>query len=119
MTVKPGCMREMHWHPNGSEWQYWIKGKGRMTVFPGEEKARTMDFSANDVGFVSTMAGHYVQNTGDEDLVFLELFVAPEFQDISLNKWLRALPQQAAMAHTNLKKEDLQRISADGNPVIR
>ena len=28
-------------------------GKGRM------EKARTMDFSANDVGFVSTMAGHY------------------------------------------------------------
>ena len=78
-----------------------------------------MDFSANDVGFVSTMAGHYVQNTGDEDLVFLEMFVAPEFQEISLNKWLRALPQQAAMAHTNLKKEDLERISADGNPVIR
>ena len=119
VTVKPGCMRAMHWHPNGSEWQYWIKGKGRMTVFPGEEKARTMDFSANDVGFVATMAGHYVQNTGDEDLVFLEMFVAPEFQEISLNKWLRALPQQAAMAHTNLKKEDLERIPADGNPVIR
>jgi oxalate decarboxylase len=33
------------------------------------------------------MAGHYVQNTGDEDKVFLELFVASEFQDISLNKW--------------------------------
>jgi oxalate decarboxylase len=119
VTVKPGCIREMHWHPNGSEWQYWIKGKGRMTVFPGEEKARTMDFSANDVGYVSTMAGHYVQNTGDEDLVFLELFVAPEFQDISLNKWLRALPQQAATAHTNLEKEALERIPAHGNPVLR
>ena len=66
VTVKPGSMRAMHWHPNDSEWQYWIKGKGRMTVFPGEQKARTTDFSANDVGFVSTMAGHYVQNTGDE-----------------------------------------------------
>jgi oxalate decarboxylase len=119
VTVKPGCIREMHWHPNGSEWQYWIKGRGRMTVFPGEERARTMDFSANDVGIVSTMAGHYVQNTGDEDLVFLELFVAPEFQDISLNKWLRALPQQAAMAHTNLKQDDLERIPAHGNPVLR
>ncbi len=119
VTVKPGCIREMHWHPNGSEWQYWIKGKGRMTVFPGEEKARTMDFSANDVGFVSTMAGHYVQNTGDEDLVFLELFVAPEFQDISLNKWLRALPQQAAMAHTNLKQEDLEKIPVHGDPILR
>jgi oxalate decarboxylase len=78
-----------------------------------------MDFSANDVGFVSTMAGHYVQNTGDEDMVFLELFVASEFQDISLNKWLRALPQQAAIAHTNLKKEDLEKIPAHGNPVLR
>jgi oxalate decarboxylase len=119
VTVKPGCIREMHWHPNGSEWQYWIKGKGRMTVFPGEEKARTMDFSANDVGFVSTMAGHYIQNTGDEDLVFLELFVAPEFQDISLNKWLRALPEQAAMAHTNLKKQDLEKIPEAGGPLLR
>jgi len=119
VTVTPGCIREMHWHPNGSEWQYWIKGKGRMTVFPGEEKARTMDFSANDVGFVSTMAGHYVQNTGDEDLVFLELFVAPQFQDISLNKWLRALPQQAAIAHTNLKREELEKIPANGQPILR
>jgi oxalate decarboxylase len=90
-----------------------------MTVFPGQEAARTMDFSANDVGFVAIMAGHYVENTGDEDLVFLEMFVGPEFQEISLNKWLRALPQQAVKAHTNLKKEDLERIPADGNPVIR
>ena len=119
VTVKPGCLQEMHWHPNGSEWQYWIKGRGRMTVFPGEEKARTMDFRANDVGFVANMAGHYVQNTGDEDMVFLELFVAPEFQDISLNKWLRALPQQATIAHTNLTAADIGKIPASGDPVLR
>ncbi len=118
VTVKPGCIREMHWHPNGSEWQYWIKGKGRMTVFPGEEKARTFDFNANDVGFVSNMAGHYIQNTGDEDLVFLELFVASEFQEVSLNRWLRALPEQAAMAHTKLKKADLEKIPAAAGPLL-
>ena len=33
VTVKPGGMREMHWHPNADEWQYYIKGNGRMTVF--------------------------------------------------------------------------------------
>lgn len=119
VTVKPGCIRELHWHPNGSEWQYWIKGKGRMTVFPGEEAARTMDFNPNDVGFVPKMAGHYVQNTGDEDLVFLEMFVAPEFQDISLNKWLRALPEQIAIAHTGLSKEELEKIPTAGDPVLR
>lgn len=119
VTVKPGCIRELHWHPNGSEWQYWIKGKGRMTVFPGEEKARTIDFNANDVGFVSNMAGHYIENTGDEDLVFLEMFVASEFQEISLNKWLRALPEQALSAHTNLTFEGIAKIPAGDDPVRR
>jgi oxalate decarboxylase family bicupin protein len=33
VTVRPGGLREMHWHPNADEWQYWIKGKGQMTVF--------------------------------------------------------------------------------------
>ena len=26
-TIKPGGMREMDWHPNASEWQFWIQGK--------------------------------------------------------------------------------------------
>lgn len=118
VTVKPGCLRELHWHPNGSEWQYWIKGRGRMTVFPGQEAARTMDFNANDVGFVSNMAGHYIENTGDEDLVFLEMFVAPEFQQISLNRWLRALPQQALVAHTNLSDDDIVKIPNGDRPLL-
>ena len=33
VTLHPGGLREMHWHPNADEWQYWIKGNGRMTVF--------------------------------------------------------------------------------------
>jgi hypothetical protein len=49
VTIKPGGLREMHWHPTVSEWQYWIKGKGRMTVVTTEAKARrTMDFNANE-----------------------------------------------------------------------
>jgi oxalate decarboxylase len=118
VTVKPGCMRELHWHPNGSEWQYWIKGRGRMTVFPGQEAARTMDFRSNDVGFVQNMAGHYIENTGEEDLVFLELFVAPEFRDISLNRWLRALPEQVVMDHTHLTAEDIRKIPTGHHPLL-
>ena len=110
VTVKPGGMREMHWHPNASEWQFWIKGKGRMTVFNAKEDARTTDFNANDVGYVPKMAGHYIENTGTEDLVFLELFTANEFQEVSLNNWLRAVPSQVAQAHTNLSAEEVSKI---------
>ena len=32
VTIKPGGLREMHWHPNADEWVYVLKGAGRMTV---------------------------------------------------------------------------------------
>jgi oxalate decarboxylase len=95
-------MREMHWHPYSSEWQYYIKGKGRMTVAATHATARTMDFNANDVGYVPIMATHYMENTGSEDLVFLEILLGPHFVDISMNAWIAALPDNLAVAHTKL-----------------
>src|SRR5438270_6633407 len=58
VTVKPGGMRELHWHPNASEWQFYIAGNGRMTVFFPVDNARTMDFNASDVGYVPSNAPH-------------------------------------------------------------
>ena len=26
--IKPGALRELHWHPNADEWQYYLKGRG-------------------------------------------------------------------------------------------
>ena len=40
VTLRPGALRDLHWHPNADEWQYWIKGQGRMTVFNTGPKAR-------------------------------------------------------------------------------
>ena len=31
-VIKPGGMRELHWHPNAAEWQFYIRGAGRMAV---------------------------------------------------------------------------------------
>src|SRR3977135_4499390 len=30
VEVEPGGMRELHWHPNTDEWQYYIEGEARM-----------------------------------------------------------------------------------------
>jgi oxalate decarboxylase len=118
VTVKPGGMRELHWHPNASEWQFYIAGKARMTVFMPVGNARTMDYNANDVGFVPAVAGHYIENTGDTDLVFLEMFAAREFQDFSLNNWLRHLPTELVTAHLNLEGSAIKRIPAEKLEVV-
>ena len=90
VTVHPGGLRELHWHPNADEWQYFISGKGRMTVVDTGNKARTMDFQEGDVGYVQKTLLHYVENTGDTDLVFLEMFgKVDRFQDFRFrNGWL-------------------------------
>ena len=67
VEVEPGGMRELHWHPNADEWQYYISGQGRMTVFASSGKARTFDYQAGDVGYVPFAMGHYIENTGDRD----------------------------------------------------
>jgi oxalate decarboxylase len=111
--IKPGGLRELHWHPNASEWQFYLAGKARMTVFMPVGSARTMDFNANDVGFVPANAGHYFENTGDTDLVSLELFKASEFQDFSLNHWIRRLPPEMVYSHLRLDRSALQAIPAE------
>jgi oxalate decarboxylase len=113
LTIKPGGIRELHWHPNASEWQYYISGKGRMTVFTPVGSARTVDVKANDVGYVPAMAGHYIENTGDTDLVALEMFKAPEFVDVSLNNWLRLLPPEMVTSHLGLDATTIRTIPAE------
>jgi oxalate decarboxylase len=119
VIVRPGGIREMHWHPNATEWQFYLQGKARMTVFMPVDNARTMDFHAKDVGYVPRVAGHYIENTGDEDLIFLEMFAASELQDISLNQWIRKMPTQMATAHLNLSAEELAAIPAEKNEVLK
>lgn len=118
VTIKPGGMRELHWHPNGSEWQFWIAGQGRMTVFFPVDNARTVDFHANDVGFVPANSGHYIENTGSTDVVFLEMFAADTFMDVSLNQWLRHLPPHIVQEHLGFDSATLARIPADKQGVL-
>jgi oxalate decarboxylase len=30
VEIQPGGLRELHWHPNNNEWQYYIEGQARM-----------------------------------------------------------------------------------------
>jgi oxalate decarboxylase len=104
VTVRPGGLREMHWHPNADEWQYWIKGKGQMTVFNTGPNAVTMDFNAGDIGYVKKNLGHYIKNTGDTDLQFLEVFKSSYFADVSLSDWISRTPPAMVAQHLNVSE---------------
>ncbi|GAB2590732.1 oxalate decarboxylase family bicupin [Spirosoma areae] len=117
VEVAPGGIREMHWHPNNDEWQYYLEGQGRMTVFTSGDKARTFDYRAGDVGYVPFAMGHYVENTGDTPLRFLEVFRSDRFADISLNQWLALTPPELVQAHLNVDHTFTDKLSKQ-KPVI-
>jgi oxalate decarboxylase len=111
VTVKPGGLRELHWHPNADEWQYYVTGTARMTVFSAGGHARTMDFHPGDVGYIDQSLPHYIENIGDTDLLFLEVFPAAEYQDISLGEWLAHTPSRLVNEHIGTGESFLRNIA--------
>jgi oxalate decarboxylase len=118
VTVHPGGLRELHWHPNADEWQYYVKGDARMTVFAAGGRARTMDFHSGDVGYVQVTLPHYIQNTGNSDLQFLEMFRSNRYADFSLNNWITHLPPELVLAHLHIDKATLDAIPRQEDVIV-
>ncbi|MFO1073679.1 MAG: cupin domain-containing protein [Geminicoccaceae bacterium] len=113
ITVRPGALRTMHWHPNADEWQYYLKGTGRMTVFNAGPSAVTADFHPGDIGYVKKGLGHYVQNTGPDDLVFVAVFRAERYEEVALADWLAHTPPELVAATFNLDPATVARFPKD------
>jgi oxalate decarboxylase len=118
VEINPGAMREMHWHPNADEWQYYIEGQGRMGVFGASGQARTFDFRAGDVGYVPFAMGHYIENTGSEPLRFLEMFKSNYYADVSLDQWIALTPPELVQAHLRIDRQTIDALRKEKKPIV-
>ncbi|KAL8744288.1 MAG: hypothetical protein Q9190_003448 [Brigantiaea leucoxantha] len=109
-TVEPGAMREVHWHPTSDEWNFFVTGQARLSIFSAPESGQTFDFYAGDVGYVPSTQSHYIENTGNETVVFLEVLQAPKFTDISVNQWLALTPSQVVEETMNLPADVVENL---------
>ncbi|MET0538649.1 MAG: cupin domain-containing protein [Xanthobacteraceae bacterium] len=92
MRIKPGGLRELHWHPNADEWQYYLSGRARMSVFGSHGRVRHEEFGPGDVGYAPQGYGHYIENAGSEDLEVLIVLNDGKYESISLSAWMAANP---------------------------
>lgn len=118
VEVEPGGMRELHWHPNANEAQYYISGQARMTVFAADGTAGTFDYQPGDVGFVPRNMGHYIENTGTTKLQLLELWKTDRFADVSLRQLLAFTPFELVRAHLKIDRSVLAKIPTHKTPVV-
>lgn len=130
-TIKPGAMRELHWHTTSDEWDFFLQGQGRLTNYVAPDQANTVNFQAGDVGYVQVPNAHYLENTGTEDLIYLgeqnysslhfcqvncsligciEVLQAPVYNDISVAQWLGLTPKQVVKDHLGFSDDTLNRL---------
>ncbi len=119
IELEPGAMRELHWHPRADEWQYYMEGEARMTVFDATSNARTFNYRAGDVGFVPRTLGHYIENTGSTPVRVINVFNSPVYEDISLNQWMALTPPDLVKGHLNLDDTAMRALRRDYRPVVR
>jgi len=117
VTIKPGAIREVHWHPSSDEWNFFLAGTARMSIYMAPGSSRTFDFAAGDVGYVPISSSHYVENTGDTDVVFLEVLKQDHFTDISAGQWLGLTPPQVLKDTIHLSDESIAHLSKE-KPII-
>jgi oxalate decarboxylase len=119
IDIEPGAMRELHWHPDADEWQYYLAGEARMTVFDATSKARTFNYRAGDVGFVPRTMGHYIENIGSTTVRVINVFNRPKYKDISLNQWMALTPPALVRGHLGLDDTAMAALRRDRRPVVR
>lgn len=65
--LKPGGLREPHWHPNASELNYLISGKVRIGILHPDGTPETFDLDPGDTGSIPRGWFHYIENISEGD----------------------------------------------------
>ena len=92
MDLEPGSLREMHWHPNSDEWQYYTKGRARVGMFGAHGRVETAEFGPGDVCFIPQGFGHWIEQLGGNATQLVILFNNAHYEEISLSQWLASNP---------------------------
>ena len=110
MNLRPGGLRELHWHPNADEWQYILSGKIRLTVFASHGLSKVVELNSGDVGFVPMGYGHALENVGPEPAEMLIVFNSGDYQEISLSTVLSVHPAYLLETNFHLPKGIIDRL---------
>jgi oxalate decarboxylase len=112
MTLKPGGLRELHWHANAAEWAYVMEGNVRVTIVDPQGRLEIADFGQGDIWYFPRGHVHSIQGLGpaSTEAKFLLVFdngYFSEFATFSVSDWLAQTPKEIVAKNLNLPPEEL------------
>ncbi|KAN0095469.1 Bicupin, oxalate decarboxylase/oxidase [Hyaloscypha variabilis] len=118
VTIKPGALREIHWHTTSDEWNFFVAGSARIGIYAAQGNARTFDYHAGDTGYIPKAMTHYVENVGKDDVIFIEVLQATHFSDVSVGQWLGLTPPQIVMDTLNLTNSTVSQFKKEKQYIV-
>jgi oxalate decarboxylase len=91
LVLKPGALREPHWHPTHWEVDYAVQGKGELGIVTPNDQQNISRLEPGDIGFIPTGWAHYIRNVGSTDLIWVLVFNNP-LTDIGLSTMFGGMP---------------------------
>src|SRR6185369_5472151 len=96
MRLKPGAIRELHWHSLAAEWAYMLEGRCRATVISPNGQSEIADFVPGDTWYFPRGHGHLLQGLGPQECHFILGFDNGHFSEygtFSITDWIATTPK--------------------------
>ncbi|AUH43874.1 oxalate decarboxylase family bicupin [Streptomyces sp. CMB-StM0423] len=107
MRLKPGAIRELHWHLQ-SEWAYVLEGSCRISAVDQEGRNFLEDVTAGDLWFFPRGIPHHIQALAD-GVEFLLVFDDGEFSEnntFQISDWFAHTPRSVLAKNFGVAEED-------------
>ena len=121
LTLKPGGIREPHWHPSAWELNIVTSGVATWIVIDGNGNYEAFDQKVNDVVFAPQGSFHYFENRGQDDLsvIIIQNTSAPEDKDnIGIGESLSRLPPRVLSAIFGAPEETFKSFKKIDNSIV-
>jgi len=112
MRLKPGGIRELHWHKE-AEWSFMLAGHARITAIDPQGRNFIDDVGVGDLWNFPAGIPHSIQGL-EEGCEFLLVF-----DDVSLNQWMALTPPELVRAHLNLDEQTIAALSKEKPIIVR
>lgn len=110
LRLQPGALRELHWHPNADEWQYYLSGQAEVSIFASNGRSRTAQLSKGEVAFVNQGYGHYIKQRGDVETIILIVLSAGVYEEISISGWVASNPTELLATNFGMDEETIKEL---------
>jgi oxalate decarboxylase len=71
LLLAPRGVREPHWHVNGHELGYCVRGQALVTIFGNQSARDSFSIAAGEMFFVPSGALHHIESTGASEAEFI------------------------------------------------